>query len=194
MGYNDKSGGQVYAFNSDGSIRWRKIVTTKWIDSTPAIGEDGTVYIGSAEHGEVPNEGDIGYLHAFNEITSNEPPYNPEYVGSTIKVVFSYEYYRFRGYDPDNNPIQFFIDWGRGRTSGWSKECANGEIYQVYEMIFGVGRRTIRFKTRDVMGEESDWVNVELMYPYSNQYPTWQWFQNTFPLLSRLLNLLGGLS
>lgn len=170
-------GGQIYSVNPDGTLRWKKMICSDWIDSSPAIAEDGTVYIGSTDDSG-------GYLHAFNEVTSNEPPLNPEFVGSTTKVVFSFEYYRFRGYDPDNNPIQFYIDWGTGRTSGWSKECAPGEILELYEMIFGVGRRTIRFKTRDVMGAESEWVTVELMYPYHHS-PGWR-----FPFLTQIFELI----
>jgi outer membrane protein assembly factor BamB len=179
------SGGQIYAINPDGTLRWRKKITTVYTDSSVAIAEDGTIYIGSASISEVPNQGSFGYLHAFNEVTSNEPPHNPEYAGHTIKNIFSFEYYRFQGHDPDNNPIQFKINWGTGRTSGWSKECASGEIYQVYEMIFGVGRRTIRFKTRDVMGAESDWVTVELMFPYHYNNPGWG-----FPLFTKIINFL----
>ena len=38
----------LYAFNPDGSLKWRYL-TTNSIASSPAIGTDGTVYVGSLD-------------------------------------------------------------------------------------------------------------------------------------------------
>jgi len=40
-------GGYIMAFNPDGTEKWRKLIATDGVDSSPCIGEDGTVYIGS---------------------------------------------------------------------------------------------------------------------------------------------------
>jgi outer membrane protein assembly factor BamB len=39
----------VTAVNPDGSEKW-KFVTNDFVDSSPAIGADGTVYVGSADN------------------------------------------------------------------------------------------------------------------------------------------------
>ncbi len=53
--------GTLYAINPDGTIKWSKKIEPKtkygysYIEATPAIGEDGTIYVGTQE----------GYLYAF---------------------------------------------------------------------------------------------------------------------------------
>jgi outer membrane protein assembly factor BamB len=65
-------GGDIIAVNSNGTIRFRKKIANRWIDSSPSIAEDGTVYIGTA------NEG-ADYLYAFGvaelEVDANGPHY-----------------------------------------------------------------------------------------------------------------------
>jgi outer membrane protein assembly factor BamB len=55
-------GGDFVAVNPDGTERWRKGIANHYIDSAPAIGEDGRVYVGSAW--EISGYS-RGYLHAF---------------------------------------------------------------------------------------------------------------------------------
>ena len=45
--YPSMGGGDIIALNPDGTERWRKRIANVWIDSSPCIGEDGTVYIES---------------------------------------------------------------------------------------------------------------------------------------------------
>jgi outer membrane protein assembly factor BamB len=52
-------GGEIIAVNPNGTEKWRKMIATDWVDSAPAIAEDGTIYIGST------CEPSDGYLHAF---------------------------------------------------------------------------------------------------------------------------------
>jgi len=56
-------GGEIIALDLDGNLKWRKILCDSVLQSSPVIGEDGTVYICSSNDllgGEAP-----GYLHAF---------------------------------------------------------------------------------------------------------------------------------
>jgi len=55
----ESDGGEIIAVNPNGTEKWRKMIANGWVDSAPAIAEDGTVYIGSSW------QPDGGYLHAF---------------------------------------------------------------------------------------------------------------------------------
>lgn len=64
----DGIGGELIVVNPDGTERWRSgSICNEGIASSPAIGEDGTVYIGSLNNEEV-HSGAVdskGFLHAF---------------------------------------------------------------------------------------------------------------------------------
>jgi outer membrane protein assembly factor BamB len=55
------AGGSLVAVNPDGTERWRKQLTTAQICSSPSIGPDDRVYVGSEDYGLFV----YGYLHAF---------------------------------------------------------------------------------------------------------------------------------
>jgi hypothetical protein len=64
----DMVGGELIVVNPDGTERWRSgSICNVGIISSPAIAEDGTVYIGSLNDFEVYSGGfqSKGYLHAF---------------------------------------------------------------------------------------------------------------------------------
>jgi len=72
----DGQGGDFIAVNPNGTERWRQRIANWWVDSSPAIGEDGTVYIGCVY------EGGIGYLYAFGRgplIADAHGPYTGYY-------------------------------------------------------------------------------------------------------------------
>ncbi|MBU0497425.1 MAG: PQQ-binding-like beta-propeller repeat protein, partial [Candidatus Thermoplasmatota archaeon] len=170
----------------DGTLRWRKRIADAWTDSSPCIAEDGTIYIGSQ-----CNNG--GYLHAFGPVTSNSPPESPIIAGKKQWRVDLGKEWKFTAYDPDNNPLQFYIEWGDG-AGGWTNERASGELNYFYHTYTERGSYTIRAKARDVLGLESDWATYAIRIPYSYSYhPGWQWLQSYFPLLVRILDLLVGM-
>jgi outer membrane protein assembly factor BamB len=69
-GYSD--GGEIVAVNPDGTEKWRKWIATHKVQSSPCIGEDGTVYIGSSSYVE-GKAYSYGYLYAFNELDPDAP-------------------------------------------------------------------------------------------------------------------------
>lgn len=60
-------GGEIIAVNRNGTELWRKLIARDWVDSSPCIDSDGTIYIGSSTEKEVgPGQFvDIGILYAF---------------------------------------------------------------------------------------------------------------------------------
>jgi outer membrane protein assembly factor BamB len=181
----DSAGGEIIAINSDGTERWRKQIAEWWVDSSPAIAEDGTVYIGSTCAGR-------GYLHAFGSVESNSPPDAPSISGeSNGKVGVEYEF-RFQAFDPDNNPVSFYIEWGDGSTTGWTFERASGEIYYYDHTWSEKGNYTIRAKAKDVFNEESNWTEFEIKItnPRNRLLYFYYWirFLERFPIFQKLIN------
>jgi len=183
----ETSAGEILAVNPDGTERWRKIISDEWVDSSPAIAADGTVYIGST--GGYYGNG----LHAFGAIESNAPPNPPIIEGSTEGDAGTEYVYKFLIYDPDNNPVQVFVDWGDG-TSGWSYEAASGQRIWLYHTWSEEGTYIIKAKARDVLGEESNWTTMEVIMPFSYEPPHFHFinwllerFPNAFPILRYLL-------
>jgi outer membrane protein assembly factor BamB len=183
----DSAGGEIIAVNSDGTEKWRKKIAEWWIRSSPAIAEDGTVYIGSTCEGR-------GYLHAFGSVESNSPPEAPTISGETNgKVGEEYEF-RLQAFDPDNNPVSYYIEWGDGSTTGWTFERASGEIYYYDHTWSEKGNYTIRAKARDTLNEESNWTEFEIKItnPRNKTLNIYYWIRllERFPLLQKILNFL----
>jgi len=156
------SGGDIIAINPNGTEKWRKRICYEWCDSSPCIGKDGTIYIGSQCEGH-------GYLHAFGPVESNSPPEPPTISGKTYgKIGEEYEY-KLSVVDPDNNPISFYIEWGDGTYTDWTFERASGEKCYYYHWWNKKGNYTIRAKAKDVLGEESDWTTLEVTMPKNKQ-------------------------
>ena len=185
----DGAGGEIIAINPDGTERWRKRIARYWVDSSPSIGEDGTVYIGSAY------DMGGGYLHAFGSVEDNTPPNTPTIDGTVEgKAGVEYDYF-ISSIDPENNPVSFYIDWGDNTTSEWNREYASGEIAIISHTWDEEGDYTIGVKSRDTLGEESDWTYLEVTMPVNQQstHPWFHWFlerfPNAFPILRHLLGL-----
>jgi outer membrane protein assembly factor BamB len=190
-------GGEIIALNSDGTEKWRKLIANDWVDSAPAIGADGTVYIGSYSHEIKSWSGSVkemSYVHAFGPVKSNEPPKAPTIEGATHGTAGEHYYYKFKSHDPDNNPVRFFIDWGDGR-SGWTYDYASDEIgYNVHRYNLFFNRSyTIKAKAQDTLGAESDWTELIVTMQRSKTFNINSMFYGLleqFPILHRLLSLM----
>lgn len=179
--------GEILAVNPNGTERWRKIISDELVDSSPAIDADGTVYIGST--GIWFGNG----MHAFGTVVSNESP-DPPTISGTSEGKAGKEYdYMFSISDPDNNPVQVFVDWG-DETSGWSYESTPGYSIKMSHTWENQGIYIIRAKARDSIGAESNWTTMEVTMPLSYelpQFPFIEWllrrFPSAFPILRFLL-------
>ena len=152
------AGGEIIAINSNGTLRWRKKIAHDWVYSSPSISEDGTVYIGSSY------EMKRGYLHAFGNVESNSPPGAPSISGPTNGKAREDYWYTFVAHDPDNHPIQLFVDWGDD-NSGWVDWFASDETIWAEHRWTERGTYTIKAKVKDVMGEESPWSELVVTMP-----------------------------
>jgi len=170
-------GGEIIALDLDGNLLWRKYLCDSVCRSSPVIGEDGSVYICGSNDGT----GEAwGYLHAFGSVESNNPPTTPIIDGPTEGQVGEYYYYYMKSDDLDNNPISYFVDWGDGDSFGWTHDYEPGLNMRYGHTYEEQGNFTIKAKTRDTFGLESDWGYLEVTMPVNQQ-------SYSFPLLQRFL-------
>jgi len=107
IGEND--GGEIIAVNSDGTERWRKLIAEDWVESAPAIGENGTVYI--ASNGDTPGGYPDCYLHAFGVDNFTADAHGPYYGIANVPVQFTGSAYK------GVKPYEWLWDFGDGNTS-----------------------------------------------------------------------------
>jgi len=189
--YSDSNGGELIAVNSDGTERWRSDRLCNWkVESSPCIGEDGTVYIGSSSM----KSNYIGYLHAFGSVYSNEPPDTPTISGTLTGKVRKPYYYEFSTNDPDNNAIMFYVDWGDSTYTDWTAKAGSGEIVRIEHTYNMKTDYTIKAKAKDEFGGESDWATLEVSMPKNSAIftPFFSILENhprMFPILRHLMGL-----
>ena len=118
----ETDGGELISVNPDGTERWRIMLATAWIDSAPAIGDDGTVYVGSCNN--KPPSASWGYLHAIGieelEADPNGPYYGiinkpVQFTGSVSGGYFPYSFHWDFGdthSSEEQNPIHSYTNPG----------------------------------------------------------------------------------
>jgi outer membrane protein assembly factor BamB len=120
---------------------------------------------------------------------SNDPPDKPDVTGPTSgKAGTSYDY-TFTTTDPDGSVIWYFIDWGDNTDTGWLGPYDSGTTIIRSHTWSAKGIYNIRCKAKDPYGAESEWGELEVTMPKSQQatYSLFLRFLGQFPLLEKLL-------
>jgi len=181
-------GGELIAVNPDGSERWRIMLATDWIMSAPAIGEDGTVYVGSWNDGYHP--GSWGYLHAVLSLDPNGPSI-PD-INGPKKVIPGIEYkYTFKSTSPLNRKVYFYVEWGDGTYNDWMGPYESGETVTIAHQWQGFGKFIIKARAKDTENLWGTWGYFSVNNPRSNEFYNSFFLSllDSFPLLTRLLPL-----
>jgi outer membrane protein assembly factor BamB len=127
----DGQGGEILAVNPDGTERWRKRIGSDWVESSPAIGEDGTVYICSSSSDGLDT---LGHLYAFGDGELRSDAHGP-YVGIKNEPV------TFTGsVNAGHPPYSYYWDFGDTETSD---EQNPTHIYEI------AGNHTVTFTVTD---------------------------------------------
>jgi outer membrane protein assembly factor BamB len=133
----------------------------KWILTSPAIGSDGTVYIGSWALNQ--NDSSIGYVHAIGteEKKGNKPPYKPVFVGPTHGKILREYFFTTTTVDPESSNVFYWFDWGDDSDGKWLGPYKSGISENIYHTWNNRGKFKIRVKARDVDGLESEWSDMD---------------------------------
>jgi outer membrane protein assembly factor BamB len=185
----ETDGGELIAANPDGGERWRIMLATNWIMSAPAIGEDGTVYVGSWNDGYHP--GSWGYLHAVGPLDPNAPS-APVINGKTSGTAGKEYDYTFKSTSPLVRNIYYYIDWGDNTIKNWFGPFSSGEEVVVNHTYSDQGTYTIQARTKDTENLWGSWGELKVTMPRNKEtsYSFSLQFLERFLLLTRLLPLL----
>ncbi|MEA3457457.1 MAG: PQQ-binding-like beta-propeller repeat protein [Candidatus Thermoplasmatota archaeon] len=184
-------GGDLFALNSDGSLRWRKnIAPDSGQYASPVIGSDGSVYIGSrwTESGK-----STGCLYAFGIVENNHPPDKPDIDGPLSgKTRVEYEY-EFTVSDVDNDDVYLWVNWGDNTNSGWLGPYENGEEITLTHSWNQQGTYSLQAKAKDEHEVEGEWTTKNVIMPknkLSNNFSFLQLLEKImqrFPIFERIL-------
>jgi outer membrane protein assembly factor BamB len=177
------AGGSLVAVNPDGTERWRKQLTIAQIHSSPCIGSDDRVYVGSEDYGLSP----YGYLHAFGPLDPNAPhaPTITGQINGRIKRTYDYT---FTTSSPLGNQLYYLIYWGDGTTTDWLGPYNSGESLTMEHSWSTKGTYIITARAKDTGNLWGPWGNLSVTMPYQPpQFRLLEWllerFPNAFPIL-----------
>jgi len=110
--------------------------------------------------------GQTSYAEATVTIAKNNAPNTPTISGSTSGTAgkkYSYSIYTI---DPEEDNVEYYVEWGDGSNSGWQGPYISGESITLSHEWEDTDTYTIRVKAKDDSGEESNWGTLEVKMPY----------------------------
>jgi outer membrane protein assembly factor BamB len=142
------NGGDLIAVYPNGTERWRIHLASGYIMSAPAIGSDGTVYVGSWNDGTSPYS--WGYLHAIN-VLDPDAPSAPVIDGPTWGRIKKTYKFTFNSISPLGRDVYYYIDWGDRSGTKWAGPYASGEEAVIpHSYLWYINRNyTIKAQAKD---------------------------------------------
>jgi uncharacterized repeat protein (TIGR01451 family) len=108
------------------------------------------------EHGAESPWSPVFTVYLINE--NNQPPEKPSKPSGPSSGSPGTEYsYSIVAEDPEDDLINYVVDWGDGTDSGWIGPYESGEIISVKHTYSSKGSYQVKVKARDYYGEESEW-------------------------------------
>jgi len=185
----ETDGGELIAVYPDGTERWRIMLATDWIWSAPAIGSDGTVYVGSSNDA---SSGSEGYLHAIGPRDPNAPE-TPTINGPINGNIGTCYDYTFTTTDPNSDDVFYYITWGDGTSDGWLGPYNSGDDVKVSHTWSKTGTYVIQAQAKDTNDLKSDWgtLTVTMLKDKAIDFNSlFLKLLEKIPLLQKLLYLL----
>jgi len=172
----------LVAVNPDGTEKWRQQLNTAQVRSSPSIGPNDRVYVGSTNPGMSPR----GYLHAFSILDPNAPT-TPTIFGETQGKIHRKYDYTFTSTSPLANNLFYQIDWGNGTLTDWLGPYSSSESITLSHSWSEKGTYTIRARAKDTENLWSSWGTLSVTMPFSYDLPILRFFDR---LLERFPNAL----
>ena len=185
----DNDGGELIAVNPDGTEKWRSMIASNWVMSAPAIGSDGTVYVGSWNDGSKPWA--WGYLHAFGPLDPDAPS-TPTITGKTVGTAGTIYDYKFKSTSPLGKDVYYWIEWGDGSIKKWFGPWDSGVEVTVNHSWSKQETYTIRARAKDTENLWGPWGELQVTMPRDKTISSsfLLRFLERYPLIHRLLELL----
>jgi len=180
--FGTDDGGEIIAINSDSTELWRRDIGT--CRSAPAIGEDGTIYVGSMGVND-------GYLYAFGPLDPNAPS-APTITGKTSGIIGKEYEYTLKSTSILGRNIYYYIEWGDGTIKDWFGPYSSGEEVKVSHSWSSPGTYTIKARAKDTDNLWGPWGELTVTMPKDkavNYNSLLQKLFEQFPYLERLFNL-----
>ena len=184
--------------DQNGDILWEKIIGGTQYDSTysvEAISDGG--YIVSGMTGSFGSgDGFNAWLVKISDY-DNQRPSKPDKPDGKIRGKPGTEYtYTSSCIEPDGEPLYYIWDWGDNNYSYWFGPCNSGEPAEATYSWGQKGGYSVRVKTKDIFGGESDWSDpLTITMPCSYNIPFIQFwmkllerFPNAFPICRYILD------
>lgn len=182
---NETDGGELIAINPEGTELWRIMLATDWIMSAPAIGSDGTIYVGSCN--DLYHPGSEGYLHAIGSLDPNAP--SASNIDGPTKGTDDIEYdYIFTSTSPLDKNVYYYINWGDNSVDEWVGPFASGEPAVVKHTWLWKDTFIIKARAKDTDNLWGPWSELEVIIP-RNKISTNTLllrFLENFPFLKKL--------
>jgi len=87
----------------------------------------------------------------------NDPPYTPTITGPTDGFTGKKYEYRFSTTDPNNDTLEYFVNWGDGTGSPWLGPYTSGQEAAASHQWNRSGSYQVKVKAKDAPGEESEY-------------------------------------
>ncbi|MBE3121776.1 MAG: PQQ-like beta-propeller repeat protein [Thermoplasmata archaeon] len=183
----DGGSGALIALNPDGTERFKN--TYGYFATSPAIGDDGTVYAASFNYA-----GMIGHLHAFGSLDPNAP-IAPTITGQTNGKIKKTYTYTFTSTSPLENNIYYLVDWGDGTTTDWLGPYNSSETIALNHSWEKKGTYVIKARAKDTDNLWGPWGTLSVNMPCSYDKPVMNFLErvlerypHAFPILRYILS------
>jgi hypothetical protein len=175
---------------------WKEdeVYLTNYTDSggnvifNPSPSTEGNMTITVTKQDYIPYEGNI-------IVTYRQPPSNPIIDGPNNLKVDEEGTFTVSSIDPEDNQINYYIDWGDGNIMDWDGPYNSAEDVIYQHTWTSKDTYIIRVKAKDTFDFESDWRDFEIKI--TNPRPIFtinhlirvhfSRFTNLFPIIRLLL-------
>jgi len=101
---------------------------------------------------------------------NNTPPEKPTITGKSSGRPDKEYQYIFVSTDPENDYIEYCIDWGDDTAEVWIDPNPSGFEVSTTHIWLEQGNYTIKAKAKDTYGAESEWAILEVSMPKTHNY------------------------